>query len=392
MVIIGVMEVFDELHSVMSKEKGLAGMAENVRQGYRAGGRAPKGYKLVKIPTGAIREGEAVTKSKIEPNEDAPVISRYLKMRAAGVSRKRALDELDLSIAKASAVGVEWNALTYAGHTVWNVHNENTKGSGYKGGTKRRPRSEWIINENTHEALITTQEAEAILAQLEKSPVSKGRRTPANYLLSGLLRTPHGGPWFGNGRGGYIPKGTPARENRKADQKLLEQSVLDQVLTDLHSPDFVKTLTREAIKYREAHREDPAKNLRIEIKEVEARISKLMEMATQMDTPAPALRQVEKLEGTRLTLADEIERQEKEYTAASLLDNITETHVERFLGGIAENMEIMDREGLKDFLSSLIGQITLNPTTHECQIDYRIGIDLRNKVASPRGFEPLLPP
>ncbi len=86
MVIVGVMEVFDELHSLMSKEKGLAGMAENVRQGYRAGGRAPKGYQLVKILTGAMREGEAVTKSKLEPSKDAPVISRYLKMRAPGRS------------------------------------------------------------------------------------------------------------------------------------------------------------------------------------------------------------------------------------------------------------------------------------------------------------------
>ena len=74
MVIVGVMEVFDELHSLMSKEKGLAGMAENVRQGYRAGGRAPKGYKLEKIPTGAMREGEAVTKSKLLPSKDAPLI------------------------------------------------------------------------------------------------------------------------------------------------------------------------------------------------------------------------------------------------------------------------------------------------------------------------------
>ena len=68
MVIVGVMEEFDELHSLMSKEKGLAGMAENVRQGFRAGGRAPKGYQLVKIPTGTIREGEAVTKSRLEPS------------------------------------------------------------------------------------------------------------------------------------------------------------------------------------------------------------------------------------------------------------------------------------------------------------------------------------
>lgn len=40
-VIRAVMQAFDELHSLMSKEKGLSGMAENVKQGWRAGGRAP---------------------------------------------------------------------------------------------------------------------------------------------------------------------------------------------------------------------------------------------------------------------------------------------------------------------------------------------------------------
>ncbi len=75
-----------------------------------------------------------------------------------------------------------------------------------------------------------------------------------------------------------------------------------------------------------------------------------------------------------------------------MLGNITEANVKRFLGGIAENMESMEREGLKDLLRSLIEQITLDPRSHECQINYRIGVDLRNKVASPRGVEPLLPP
>lgn len=137
---------------------------------------------LVKIPTGAMREGEAVTKSKLEPSKDAPVISRYLKMRAEGISRTRILNDLDLPIAKTSAVGMKWNALTYAGHTVWNVHNEKTKGSGYKGGVKHRPRSEWVIAKNTHDALITTEEAEAILTQIEESSNSRSRRTPASYL------------------------------------------------------------------------------------------------------------------------------------------------------------------------------------------------------------------
>jgi hypothetical protein len=272
MVIVGVMEVFDELHSLVSKEKGLAGMAENVRQGFRVGGCAPKGYQLIKIPTGAMREGEAVTKSKLEPNKDAPAISRYLKMRAQGISRTRVHNALKLGIAKTSAVGIEWNALTYAGHTVWNVHNENTKGSGYKGGNKRRPRSEWIIAENTHEALITTEEAEVILSRLEQSSNSRSRRTPANYLLTRILKTPNGDAWHGDGGERYATKTKSATSNRKVCQQQLEQAVLDQVMTDLLSPKFVKQLTREAVKYREAHRLDPAGSQRTDVAEL-ARIS-----------------------------------------------------------------------------------------------------------------------
>ncbi len=62
-----------------------------------------------------------------------------------------------------------------------------------------------------------------------------------------------------------------------------------------------------------------------------------------------------------------------------------------FLNGIAENIDAMGREALKDFLSSLVDEVTLDPVSHECQVNYRISLDLRHRVASPRGFEPLLP-
>ena len=75
-----------------------------------------------------------------------------------------------------------------------------------------------------------------------------------------------------------------------------------------------------------------------------------------------------------------------------MLDNISEAKIKLFLQGIAENMESLNREALKDFLTTVIGQVTLDPASHECQIDYRIGINLGDKMASPRGFEPLLPP
>ena len=99
-------------------------------------------------------------------------------------------------------------------------------------------------------------------------------------------------------------------------------------------------------------------------------------MTTGLENPAPALREVDKLERARNALLSEINHLETEYTAASMLDNISEAKIEQFLRGIAENTESLSREALKDFLAN-----------YECQIDYRIGIDLEDKVASPRGFE-----
>ncbi len=65
---------------------------------------------------------------------------------------------------------MEWNALTYSGNTVWNVRNEKSPDGGYIGGEKRKPRSEWMIQENTHEALI---EPHAVTSQLISDMTSR---------------------------------------------------------------------------------------------------------------------------------------------------------------------------------------------------------------------------
>ncbi|MDR0780978.1 MAG: recombinase family protein, partial [Pseudomonadales bacterium] len=79
-----VFEAIDEVHSLMSREKGLAGMAENVRQGFRAGGRAPHGYRLEHTPTGAVRDGKPVTKSQLRLAGGHETVRQYLTARAAG--------------------------------------------------------------------------------------------------------------------------------------------------------------------------------------------------------------------------------------------------------------------------------------------------------------------
>jgi site-specific DNA recombinase len=391
MVIIGVMQVFDEHHSLMSKEKGLAGMAENVKQGYRAGGRPPKGYKLKKIEMGTIREGNPVTKSKLETNEDASIVARYLKGRASGSSRRNLKRSLGIKWGDTTLIGMEWNAFTYAGHNVWNVRNAKSSDGGYKGRVKRRPRSEWEITENTHEALITQSEAEAILTALENSSYSKSRKTPAKYLLTGMLKTVDGDPWYGDGpnRNAYRLKKTS--NNRTVAMDEVDSAVLGQIVNDMTSPNFIKALFVEAKKHQETKVVDPTKDNRRNIIELDRKISKTMDLASELESPAPALRKVDELEAQRGAMVDELERLESEHAANAVLANITEKQIGTMLSNVSENMKEMDKEVLKDQIASIVEKIVLDPESLELKIHYKIPVESRNKMASPGGVEPPLP-
>jgi len=385
-----VFEAFDEVHSLLSKEKGLAGMAENVKQGFRAGGRAPRGYRLKHVDTGTVRDGLPVMKTTLERSEEAAKVARYLKGRALGRSRSALMSELKITWSPTSLIGMEWNALTYAGHTVWNVHNEFVVGEGYKGGRKRRARSEWVIQRQTHEALVSDEEAESILRQLATSKHSEKRRTSANYLLSGLLKTPGGASWYGDGQRQYRTKPAKGR-GRYVSKELVENAVIGKVLDDMQSPSFVQQLTAEAKRYAAAQPRDPSRDLRHQFSDLNQRLSRMMDFAASLKDPAPALRKIEELEQQRKLLAEEIAQTDREHGINAQLSEVTEPAVKQLLRGVVEEMRSMQPEALKDMLAALTEKIVIDATTLECQIHYRIGIEGRNRLASPRGFEPRLP-
>jgi site-specific DNA recombinase len=87
------LEAYDEVTSMMARAKGLAGMAQNVRQGFRAGGRAPLGYQLRIIPTGAIREGKPVTKHARRHRMERAHLRRAHGLERARRAGDRAGDE-----------------------------------------------------------------------------------------------------------------------------------------------------------------------------------------------------------------------------------------------------------------------------------------------------------
>jgi site-specific DNA recombinase len=384
MLLKSILQAMDEWHSLTSKQKGLAGMAENVRQGYRAGGRAPFGYALDKVTTGAIRDGEPVTKSKLKPNDDAPAIQRYLVARAAGTAR--ALAKADVDLPDTTLIGIEWNALTYSGNTVWNVHNERTE-DGYVTGAKRRPRAEWVIQNGTHEALITEDQAEAILSTLMKK--KKERQTPSSYLLTGILMSPDDQAWHGDGTGTYYRLG----KGRKVRCDNLDEAVLRKLGSDLSSSEFISAITKrvkESLK-QVADGDIDEKLLRDDFKLNNKKIDTLTAMLTETTAHAALLRQIEKLEADRERIVARLEATERIAAQAKIVNLLSERDVRESVQHAVESLDTLDRHALKDFLGKLVDAVILSPTDLTCSIRYRISLSRGDKLASPRGFD-LIPP
>jgi hypothetical protein len=113
-------------------------------------------------------------------------------------------------------IGVERNALTYAGHTTWNKLTQRT----------------------THAALITDEEAERILAGVKQRAPQRDRG--GDYLLSGILVAPDGRRWHGDGDGSY------RCGRRRVSAQALERALLEKIAADLTSDDFVRKLLERA--------------------------------------------------------------------------------------------------------------------------------------------------
>lgn len=380
-----VVQAFDMLHSLMSKEKGLAGMAENVRQGWRAGGRAPLGYRLDRVEMGAVRDGAPVTKSRLVRGDRADQVKAYLVARAAGISRPNAVAESGMAgVSTSSLIGVEWNALTYAGHTVWNVNAERINGGGYKGGTKRRPRAEWVINHDTHERLISTDEAEAILERLGAGRPST-YRTRSSYLLSGLLRAPDGRKWQSDGDGCYrLGKG------RRIGREKVERVVLEGIKADLLSDRFVRELVTEARRMSAPPDEGRIHALRKRLDDMTARIGRMADLAADTTELRPFLEQIERLERERAKVADELRSLEEARDSAEILRAIGEKDVLAIQASLADLIDQADAAALKELVCGMVERVELCPTSLTTRLHYSFAPG--NLLASPRGFEPRFTP
>lgn len=389
MVLRSVLQAFDEYHSLISRAKGLAGMAENVRQGWRAGGRAPRGYTLAYSSTGAIRDGQPVTKSVLAVDDElAPLVQAYLRLRAQAVPRGPAIARLGLPWPASSTQSMDWQALTYAGHTVWGMHAERQAGAAV-GGEKRRPRSQWQIQRGTHPALITDGEAEAILHQLEQGV--QGRRLRASpLLLSGLLFGHRDGlPWHADGAGSYrVGKG------RRVMAWRVESAVLGQLGRDLAADETVQRLRCAMEDLATGGEPIDGRRLSGMSKRADAlaaQITRTVDLAAQIEDPAPVLRRVRDLERQRAELladlADLTARRAMAAGAASITEDQVRGLLAQLLDSITRAADDSELRGqARMALREVLDRVEIDAAQKPPVLSLHYAVQTGDKVASPRGI------
>lgn len=376
MILRTLLQAMDEWHSITSRNKGLAGMAENVRQGYRAGGKAPHGYRLRKVDIGIVRDGMPVTKSTLERTADADILQRYLELRAADVPRAQAARVTDLKLQASSLVGLEWNALIYAGCLTFGVYHERTSTGGYKTKRKRRPRSEWLVQPDAHEALITRDQAERILHALENSDhavaVSRGRTSITPYALSGLLETPAGVVWEVNKKIHYNAPRADGRR-RYVPIETMDKAVIDQITASIQTDSLARALLEQTREQSPDHAAE-IKALQKEIAAIAVKIDRAAGLALELEDPAPYHRKIEALERERRQLVVRQADLQEQQQLAQAATGITLKEISELLETLAERLHRAPRDMLKLALRGIVKRVVLDPDTLAGTIEYQVPV------------------
>ncbi len=420
------MEVWDELHSRLSKEKGMEGQRQNVRLGYRAGGEAPYGYRRRIIVIGQHRNGQPITKSVNEPDPvAAPVIQEYFRRRASGESRSAILRDFERrSIASpkgsprwstSTARSFEENLPVYLGQLVYGRMNERLREGGMVGGKKRgfvgghklRSPDQWTVYEHAHPPLIEPEIAEQVQARLKQIGISE-RRGDA-YLLTGILVCGLCGQHYvGSLSGGrYVyrclcrsKRGQTACANNDIARDPIETFAIhllqDELLKEERLADLVARLQRRPLAQQRRTVIHDAERLQRELDSIDQQLQKALELYSKNILDEGQLAAL----NTRLRQRrSALQRQLDAPSPPSLPLNfhVSADRLRAFLNAMETWMRDGDIVKRKMLLREVYHTIQLwpkvgKPWTRKILVSANVAALTRSFVVAPTGFEPVFQP
>jgi site-specific DNA recombinase len=196
-------EAKDETSSMMTAFYTFRGQEENIQTRdpetgwcYKNGGRAPFGYRAVKVIRGQNIRHLDIVKVIWEKDEPAAEVLRFMYIECRlnkQMSYKAIWKELNERNMYSPTPDKPWSissviemmrpdrVLQNAGWGIWNKEDHKTKGRRFK------DKSEWVWVERAHPAIITQEEADKLIAMNRtRSEGSTTRRSESSpYLLTG---------------------------------------------------------------------------------------------------------------------------------------------------------------------------------------------------------------
>ena len=167
----------------------------------------------------------------------------------------------------------------------------------------------------------------------------------------------------------------------------VDSIVVETVADDLASSAWAaQALKATQEMFAPSHVEEIA-SAKCQIATLEARASRMMDMAAGLELPAPMLRKVDEIERERIAIEQRVVGWEFDDEASRSLANVTEAQVRRCLRSMADEMQTYPRGEMRDFLTNIPSAVELDPVESTIRLNYRIPLG-GNKVASPGGFEP----
>ena len=322
-----------------------------------------------------------VVKNKLEIDlRHAGKLRKYLNARADGVPRNEAARQAGLQKQYASLLGIDRNALTYAGFVVWNMRKRHHPTREDDRRTMLwRPRSEWVISdEPKHPALITKEQAERILAAVEKQnpKPAQWHRKPEQFLLTGLLVGPDGTPWQGDGK--FYRLG---RKGKRLLRDVVDMEVLQAIAKDVKDKEFVGKVVQQAHDMADHIDTSPDTYVKA-IRSLEQKLAKLVDLAGETGNRSI----VAKIEAVEAEI-DQLQRERQQAAEREGLKKglraLTTKQVEAMLE-FAPTTPQMDVPYMRRTLATLVERVELDPATRAFAVHYRIPL-LKGKPGSKGG-------
>lgn len=163
---------------------------------YKNGGRAPFGYKAIRVVRGQDKRGRDLIKTLWEIHPEEAEVVRFMYVECRGKQQlsyeatQKALNSAGMlsptrggpwSISTVCDMMREDRVLQCAGVYFWNKEDHRTPGRRFK------PKDEWIRVDNAHPAIITMEEAEKVIAIKRARAMDRRWRRSENsdWLLIG---------------------------------------------------------------------------------------------------------------------------------------------------------------------------------------------------------------